>query len=438
MSNTAGPGPVPALRLRPGGGAAELLPRDRRGRHRHVGPRHRHRRLRRAAGRHRRPAAASRRMTRPPARSSSASRPRATRRPPPSVVDGGTEVVVVGGVEPGRPARHVRRRRPRDRRPGPSRAADPGDRPRRCARRRRRRGGDLDAVAATIGPGLIGSLLVGVSEAKALALAWDVPFVGVNHLEGHLFAALLEQPDLELAAGRAAGLGRPHPARVDGGPGSLPAARPDRRRRRRGGLRQGGPLPRPRLPRRSGHRAGRPCGATRRPSPSPGPCSATGSTSPSAGSRPRSSTPCASTPTPRTSDVAASFQQAVVDVLVAKAAGRRPRRRGPGRVPGRRGGRQRRRCAGALDEACAAAGLPRLPAQPGHCAPTTRPWSRPPGWWQLEHLGPSRPRRRCRPQPPAAPAQLSRPGRGAVRGCPGPGCPVPRRPLSLALARFEC
>jgi N6-L-threonylcarbamoyladenine synthase len=54
----------------------------------------------------------------------------------------------------------------------------------------------LDAVAATIGPGLIGSLLVGVSTAKALALAWDVPFVGVNHLEGHLYAAMLEAPEL--------------------------------------------------------------------------------------------------------------------------------------------------------------------------------------------------------------------------------------------------
>lgn len=58
--------------------------------------------------------------------------------------------------------------------------------------------GDLDAVAATCGPGLIGALLVGVSSAKALALAWDVPYVGVNHMEGHLFAAFLERPDLEL------------------------------------------------------------------------------------------------------------------------------------------------------------------------------------------------------------------------------------------------
>ena len=57
-------------------------------------------------------------------------------------------------------------------------------------------GTGIDGVAVTYGPGLIGSLLVGVSEAKALALAWGVPFVGVNHLEAHLFASLLEQPDL--------------------------------------------------------------------------------------------------------------------------------------------------------------------------------------------------------------------------------------------------
>jgi N6-L-threonylcarbamoyladenine synthase len=56
----------------------------------------------------------------------------------------------------------------------------------------------VDAVACTIGPGLIGALLVGVSAAKALALAWDVPFVGVNHLEAHLYAALLDDPTIEL------------------------------------------------------------------------------------------------------------------------------------------------------------------------------------------------------------------------------------------------
>ena len=56
---------------------------------------------------------------------------------------------------------------------------------------------DIAAVGATYGPGLIGSLLVGVSAAKALAMAWVVPFVAVNHLEAHLYASLLEDPDLE-------------------------------------------------------------------------------------------------------------------------------------------------------------------------------------------------------------------------------------------------
>ena len=55
----------------------------------------------------------------------------------------------------------------------------------------------IDAVACTVGPGLIGALLVGVSAAKSLALAWDVPFIGVNHMEAHLYAASLEDPTLE-------------------------------------------------------------------------------------------------------------------------------------------------------------------------------------------------------------------------------------------------
>jgi len=57
---------------------------------------------------------------------------------------------------------------------------------------------EIDAVAATYGPGLVGALLVGVSAAKAMALVWDVPFVAVNHLEAHLHAAFLEESDIEL------------------------------------------------------------------------------------------------------------------------------------------------------------------------------------------------------------------------------------------------
>jgi len=59
-------------------------------------------------------------------------------------------------------------------------------------------GPDVEVVAATTGPGLVGSLLIGVSAAKALSLVWGVPFVSVNHLEAHLYASFLEEPDLEL------------------------------------------------------------------------------------------------------------------------------------------------------------------------------------------------------------------------------------------------
>ena len=51
----------------------------------------------------------------------------------------------------------------------------------------------LDAVAVTHGPGLAGSLLVGVNAAKGLAVTHDLPFIGVNHLEGHIYAAWLEE-----------------------------------------------------------------------------------------------------------------------------------------------------------------------------------------------------------------------------------------------------
>jgi len=55
---------------------------------------------------------------------------------------------------------------------------------------------DLSAVAVTYGPGLVGSLLVGVSAAKAMAYAAGIPLIGVNHLEGHVYANFLEHPDL--------------------------------------------------------------------------------------------------------------------------------------------------------------------------------------------------------------------------------------------------
>jgi N6-L-threonylcarbamoyladenine synthase len=55
----------------------------------------------------------------------------------------------------------------------------------------------IQGIAATYGPGLAGSLLVGLSAAKAIALSLSIPFIGVNHLEGHLWANFLAHPSLE-------------------------------------------------------------------------------------------------------------------------------------------------------------------------------------------------------------------------------------------------
>ena len=61
--------------------------------------------------------------------------------------------------------------------------------------------GELDGIAVTHGPGLAGSLLVGVNAAKGLAMAKDLPFIGVNHLEGHIYAAWLDDQDPEASPG---------------------------------------------------------------------------------------------------------------------------------------------------------------------------------------------------------------------------------------------
>ena len=56
---------------------------------------------------------------------------------------------------------------------------------------------DIDAIGVTYGPGLVGALLVGVAEAKAIAYAKKKPMVGVHHIEGHVSANYIEHPDLE-------------------------------------------------------------------------------------------------------------------------------------------------------------------------------------------------------------------------------------------------
>jgi len=59
---------------------------------------------------------------------------------------------------------------------------------------------DITACAVTYGPGLVGALLIGISFAKGLAYSKDIPLIGINHLEGHIYATYLENPQLSLPA----------------------------------------------------------------------------------------------------------------------------------------------------------------------------------------------------------------------------------------------
>lgn len=76
---------------------------------------------------------------------------------------------------------------------------------------------DIDAIAYTAGPGLVGALLVGASCAQAMAFAWDVPAIGVHHMEGHLLAPMLEAqpPEFPFVALLVSG-GHTQLVRVDG------------------------------------------------------------------------------------------------------------------------------------------------------------------------------------------------------------------------------
>lgn len=56
---------------------------------------------------------------------------------------------------------------------------------------------EIEAIAVTVAPGLAGALMVGVTAAKTLAMAHEKPFLGVHHLEGHIYASYLSQPELE-------------------------------------------------------------------------------------------------------------------------------------------------------------------------------------------------------------------------------------------------
>ena len=129
---------------------------------------------------------------------------------------------------------------------------------------------DVAAVAVTYGPGLAGSLLVGINFAKALAWVHDLPLVGGQPPRGPRLRGVAARsgrgraPGAGLPARRARRLGRAHVPRRDARPPDLPAARHDRRRRGGRGVRQGRPAARPRLPGRSGDRGARPRRATAR------------------------------------------------------------------------------------------------------------------------------------------------------------------------------
>ncbi|HCE77320.1 MAG TPA: tRNA (adenosine(37)-N6)-threonylcarbamoyltransferase complex transferase subunit TsaD [Dehalococcoidia bacterium] len=60
---------------------------------------------------------------------------------------------------------------------------------------------NIDAIAVTNGPGLAGSLLIGVNSAKGLSMSWDKPLIGINHLEGHIYSAWLEDLEPDHQAG---------------------------------------------------------------------------------------------------------------------------------------------------------------------------------------------------------------------------------------------
>jgi len=75
---------------------------------------------------------------------------------------------------------------------------------------------DIEGIAVTRGPGLVGALLVGLSTAKAMAFALDIPLVGVHHIEGHILSPLLEQDISFPYLGLAVSGGHTHLYRVDG------------------------------------------------------------------------------------------------------------------------------------------------------------------------------------------------------------------------------
>ena len=277
------------------------------------------------------------------------------------------------------------------------------------------------AVAATIGPGLIGSLLVGVSEAKALALAWESPSWGSTTSRatssprsstipgssgrvavllvsgGHTLLVSMEGPGRYRLLGQtlddAAGEAFDKVARFLGlgYPGAPPSSAP----------------PRP---------------ATPPPSPSPGPCSTTGLDFSFCGLKTAVIHAVRRHPDAADEDVAASFQQAVVDVLVAKAV-RAARSVGARGVCLAGGVAANGPLRAALAEACADLGLPVYLPSRAMCTDNAAMIAAA-GWWQLEHLGPTPLDAGADPNLACPCSSEGDPARRPGRGCPAPGAPA--------------
>ena len=186
---------------------------------------------------------------------------------------------------------------------------------------------DVDAVAVTSGPGLTGALLVGVAAAKAYALALDKPLYGVNHLAAHVAVDELQhgplaEPSIALlvSGGHSSLLLVPDLAR------DVESLGPHRGRRGGGGVRQGRPGARAAVPGRPADRQGGARRATPRRSrfprgltgPRDAPYDFSFSGLKTAVARWVEARQRAGEPVP-VADVAASFQEAVADVLTAKA-----------------------------------------------------------------------------------------------------------------------
>ena len=295
----AGPPAVREVRLPAGRHPAALLLRQRRGRADHDD---RRARLDRDARAHRAPPRRARGPSdrcRAPTRSPSPARPTTC-----TGDDAGPLVLAVesscdetgialveGGAGFGRTSSRARSRCTR--RPAGSCPRSPpaptcaGSCP--CSTRRgrapARRGTTSAPSPSRAAPGSRARCSSGINVAKTLAWVHDKPFVGVNHLEGHVYAAWLRDPGpgrgrgAAVPAGRARRLRRAHLPRRDDRPPDVPAPRPDGRRRRGRGVRQGRAAARPAVPRRPGDPAGRRGGDRPRRARSRAPGSATRTTS---------------------------------------------------------------------------------------------------------------------------------------------------------------